>query len=325
MFRFKLLDRRRAAPGRTSVTVSIVLMLLALAVVPAWAAPARPFPEVIPLPNGWQPEGIVSGRGTDFYVGSLADGAIYKGDYRTGAGEILVEAPPDGRIAVGLAFDPRTDYLFVAGQTLGEAYVYDTTTGESVAKYQLTQREAGFVNDVIVTNRAAYLTDSFQAQLYRLPLAPNGGLPKQSDVESIPLPPEFGDPGFNANGIEATANGKFLILVHSTLGTLYRFDTGSEEATPIDLGGASVTSGDGLLLEGKTLYVVRNFLNQIDVVELDRWLTSGTLVDTLTDPDFRIPTTVAGFGNALYAVNARFDVGEPDENTEYEVVRLLQR
>jgi len=112
-------------------------------------------------------------------------------------------------------------------------------------------------------------------------------------------------------------------VVHSTLGTLYRFDTESGEIAMIDLAGGSVSSGDGLVLEGKTLYVVQNFLNQIAVVELEPGLFSGEVVGTLTDPDFDIPTTVAGFGNALYAVNARFST-PPTPETEYDVVRLLQ-
>jgi hypothetical protein len=36
---------------------------------------------------------------------------------------------------------------------------------------------------------------------------------------------------------------------------------------------------------------------------------------------FRIPTTIAEFGDALYAVNARFDV-PPTPDTEYDVVRV---
>jgi hypothetical protein len=85
-----------------------------------------------------------------------------------------------------------------------------------------------------------------------------------------------------------------------------------------------VTAGDGLLLDGRTLYVMRNRLNEIAVVELDRTLTSGEVVDTITDPDFRVPTTIAGFGNSLYAVNARFGT-DPTPDTEYEVVRVLRR
>ena len=44
-------------------------------------SPEVTFPKIILLPNGWQPEGIASGSGTSFYVGSLADGAIYVGDF----------------------------------------------------------------------------------------------------------------------------------------------------------------------------------------------------------------------------------------------------
>ena len=46
-------------------------------------------------------------------------------------------------------------------------------------------------------------------------------------------------------------------------------DPATGEATEVDLGGASLTNGDGILLDGRTLYVVRNRLNQIAVVELD--------------------------------------------------------
>jgi hypothetical protein len=99
-------------------------------------------------------------------------------------------------------------------------------------------------------------------------------------------------------------------------------DTG--EARRIDLGGATVTNGDGLWLDGKTLYVVRNFLNQIAVVELDHDLSIGQVTGVITNPAFRIPTTVAEFGNALYAVNARFNT-PPGPDVEYEVVRTPKR
>ncbi len=46
---------------------------------------------MIALPNGFQPEGITTGKRHTFFVGSRATGAIYKGSLRTGKGEILVE------------------------------------------------------------------------------------------------------------------------------------------------------------------------------------------------------------------------------------------
>ncbi len=278
---------------------------------------SQAFPDVIPLPDGFQPEGIVAGTGTEFYVGSLADGSIYRGDFRTGEGEIIF-TPDGGGVAVGLAFDPRTKYLYVAGGPTGGAYVIDTRTGQLVVTYDFG---GAFVNDVIVTRDGAYFTDSFAPVLYQADLAPNGS--PTGTFETIPLSGDFTFlPGeFNANGIEATPNGDALIVVNSTTGELYRVDPQTGEATLIDLGGDAVPSGDGLLLEGRTLYVVQNFFNQVAVVELSPDYTSGEVVDVLTDPDFRIPTTITSQGSRLYAVNARFDVA-PGPNVEYEVVRV---
>jgi hypothetical protein len=101
---------------------------------------------------------------------------------------------------------------------------------------------------------------------------------------------------------------------------LYNVDPATGVATRIDLHGGAVPNGDGILLEGKTLYVVQNQLNKIAVIELNSDFTAGTIVDTITSPAFRVPTTIARFGDALYAVNARF--GTPPAGAEYEVVRV---
>ena len=278
---------------------------------------SRNFPDVIPLPDGFQPEGIVAGTGTEFYVGSLADGSIYRGDFRTGEGEVIF-TPDGGGTAVGLAFDQRTKYLYVAGGPTGGAYVLDTRTGQLVATYDFG---GAFVNDVIVTKDAAYFTDSAAPVLYKVPLTPGGN--PAGTYETLPLGGDFTFvPGaFNANGIEATPNGAYLIIVNSATGDLYRVDPDTGTATLIDLGGESVPSGDGILLQGKTLYVVQNFLNQVAVVELSSDYTSGEVVDVLTDPDFRIPTTITRQGSRLYAVNARFDTA-PGPEVAYEVVQV---
>ena len=117
---------------------------------------------MITLPNGWLPEGVVTGRGPVIYSGSRANGAIYAADLRTGEGAILVPGQA-GRVAVGLSFDPRTNYIFVAGGGTGKAYVYDAETGALVQEYALTAL-GGFVNDVIVTRDAAYFTQSARAE-----------------------------------------------------------------------------------------------------------------------------------------------------------------
>jgi sugar lactone lactonase YvrE len=304
--------------------VAIAALLLMLAVFPSGSASAEregPFPGIIPLPNGFAPEGIAIGRGTQFYVGSIPTGAIYGGNLRNGKGDILVEGG-QGRQAIGMKVDVRTNYLFVAGGPTGMAYVYDATNGAFLQEYQLAD-PGNFINDVTLTKNGAYFTNSNQALIYYVPLGPGGSLPDPSAVQAIPLGGDFQlvPNAFNSNGIDASPNGKWLIIVNSTLGTLYRVNPETGNADLIDLGGATVPNGDGILLVGRTLYVVQNQLNQIAVIEMDRDLLAGELVNTITDPNFRVPTTIARFGDFLYAVNARFGTPvEPD--TEYEVVRV---
>ena len=109
----------------------------------------------------------------------------------------------------------------------------------------------------------------------------------------------------NANGIEATPDGKTLIIVQSNVGKLFTVDPQSGETDEITLD-QTVVNGDGLLLDGKTLYVVQNRDNKVAVVRLRPSLSSGTVTMHITDQDFDVPTTIDEFGHRLYAVNARF-------------------
>jgi WD40 repeat protein len=180
--------------------IALLVLVLSLSMI---AAAAQPFPDVIPLPVGFRPEGIASGNGTVFYVGSIPTGDIFRGDFRTGEGEVFIDAP-SGRNAIGMKFDPRSGYLFVAGGPSGEAYVYDTQTGETVAEITLST-SASFINDVVVTREAAYFTNSFQDVLYRVPLERNGQLAEDFLVEEIQLSGDYkfnaALGAFNANGI----------------------------------------------------------------------------------------------------------------------------
>ena len=307
----------RITPGGLFFGIA-VLFILAVAL-PAAAAPLAAFPSPIPLPNGFGPEGIATGRGTGFFVGSIPTGAVYFGDLLTGEGDILVP-PQEGRSAIGMAVDQRTNYLFVAGGRTGNGYVYDAATGDTLAIYPFAATGT-FVNDVIVTRSAAYFTDSFRPYLYRVPLSKGGRLPALGAEQELELSGDFVYlPGaFNTNGIDATPNGKWLLIVHSTRGELYRVDPHTAYATLVDLGAGAVPNGDGILLDGKTLYVVQNRLNQIAVIDLASDLTAGEITGHITDPGFDVPTTIAEFGSTLYAVNARF--GTPvTPTTTYDVV-----
>jgi hypothetical protein len=312
------------ASRRTLLILGLLLLIGVPLAMPALAQgpEGEYFPEVIQLPNGFQPEGVaVSWKGL-FFAGSLANGAIYRGDVVSGQGDILVQGE-QGRVAVGLSYDPRSDQLWVAGGGTGQGRVYDASTGEALASYQLTDADTTFVNDVVVTLSGAYFSDSYRPYVYRVPLTIGGDLPGQDAVEAIQLGGDyqFQEGQFNANGIDAPLGGGALLVVNSTTGALYWVEPASGRAVQIDLGDQTVTNGDGILLDGDTVYVVQNQDNQIAVVRLDQSLLSGVVTRQITDTNFAVPTTIDDYHDYLYAVNARFGT-EATADTEYSVVRV---
>lgn len=283
---------------------------------PQHGGPATVFPTTIHLPDGFQPEGIEIGALPYAYIGSLTDGSIYRVSLVTGRGKILSEGP--GTQSVGLELDAQ-GRLFVAGGEAGDARVVNSLTGKVLADYQLTTGDT-FINDVTITGGAAWFTDSFNPVLYKLPLGRWGTLPGQDAIVTVPITGDYEQvDGFNANGISDTPDGKALLVAQTATGLLFRVDPATGEATTVDLGGQTLPFADGILREGRTLYVVNS--GQVSVVKLDRTGRSGTVIAEITDPRFDSPTTVAAFGNRLYVPNARFDV-EPTPETEYTVVAV---
>jgi hypothetical protein len=200
----------------------------------------------------------------------------------------------------------------VAGGPTGDLFVYDARSGADVASFDVG---GGFVNDVIVTRRAAYFTDSAKRQLYVVRHGRAKTLPLSGDVVYD------GDPStFELNGIDATRDGRTLISVQTRNGDLFAIDPRTGVTRQIPVSGGSLVDGDGILLRGRTLYVVRNQDNEIAVVKLSRHLRRGRVVRTLTDPDLDVPTGIASFRGAVYAVNAKFGQSGPD--VPYEVVRV---
>ena len=271
-------------------------------------ADAVAFADVIALPDGFSPEGIAFGAGTTFYVASLATGAIFRGDARTGIGDLLVAGQP-GRSGCGLRYDAGGNRLFVAGSRTGRAYVYDASTGATLAVYQLGDPAAGVtsINDLVVTRNAVFFTDNARPVIYRLPLGPGGELPPASAVQTIPLTGDFPfvPNGVNGNGIVATPNEDELIIDNTFGGGLYRVDPATGQATRIDLGGNAMTRGDGLVLIGRTLYAVRGPFNQVAQVRLSADFTTGVVDGAITSAALNFPSSIAVFGSSLYAVNAR--------------------
>jgi sugar lactone lactonase YvrE len=306
----------------------LFIVMLTTAAVPATATPTAAgtsghhprFPTSIPLPNGFFPEGItIDGRTA--YVGSLIDGAIQEQDLRTGGTRQFAASPGTGRIAVGMDVD-RTGRLWVAGGGPALApgvrpgfRVYDTRTGRLLLDQEVN---GGFVNDVIVTRDAAWFTDSFLPRLIRVPIGRHGAI---GAAEYVPLEGDWkqvtGE--FNANGIVATADGRYLIVAQSTApvgpgAALYRVpadaDGSAVDAVRIAVDG-TLAGADGLVLVGRTLYSVAGPSGVVKL-RLSSALSRGRIVATLPVPGGVTPTTADVFGRRLYVVDAKFPLfGDP--------------
>lgn len=295
-----------------------LLSLLILPVLAACGGDDTPLPDRIALPNGFQPEGIAS-SGNSIFVGSIPTGAVYRADITTGAGAVLVPAQA-GRSAIGLKVDGR-GRIFVAGGATGKAFIYDAGTGQELATFTLTQSAQTFVNDVILTPDAAWFTDSRNPLLYRLAIPANGPLGNQETVSTLTLGGDFPFQAGATNLNGMVFSGGRLIAVQSNTGLLFTIDPATGVTRKIDLGTESVPNGDGLLIEGDTLFVVQNRLNQVAVVDLSADRTTGRVRTRITNQAFDVPTTITAAGPSLYAVNARFGV-QVTAATPYSVVRF---
>lgn len=281
---------------------------------------ATPFPAHIDLPPGWQPEGITAGAGSTAFAGSLADGSIARVDLRTGGVSTLVQGAA-GLAEAGVEYESAANRIWVAGAGTGQVRAYDATSGALLATYPFAG--TGFLNDLVATEGAIYVTDSNVQQLLVIPLGADGSLPAPAATFSLPLSGDivYGE-GFNANGI--VASDGWLIVVQSNTGQLFRVDPATGEARRIDLGGADVAFGDGLELHGSTLYVVQNQLNRVEAFRLADDLASASLMGTISSGDLDIPTTAAFSAGRLWLVNARFNT-PPAADTPYWISQLPAR
>ena len=337
--------------------VPAAVILLALPILSANAGgPA--FSKIVPALDGAPPEGFTIGKGHTAYNGSI-DGSIYKVNLRNGQGETLVEAEPDFDVFAGDCFklgmrvDPRSNYLFVAGCQIGNVYVFDADSGDEMMQYQLTPPYESVINDIAITQDAAYFTDYINPAIFRLPLSKNGRIPGNADAATpIPLTGDFeaGDNllGVFGNGIVATPDGNTLIIGHSGSSKLFRVDpsTGHADEIIVDppLEGLRVigvdengpildgTFLDAIVLRDGVLYVLGAGWNTADddmvqVVVLADDMLTGINMGMITDSTMDGLASGAFHGDSLYVNNARYFnfpgcLPEPDGCTEYWITKL---
>jgi hypothetical protein len=280
-------------------------------------AVGRAVPRVITLPDGWQPEGVTT-DGRWIYSGSLRNGAILKISPRTGHGRLLARGRA-GRVAVGIDYDARRNLLWVAGGATGQIRAQDADTGRVVAHYSFGGGR--FLNDLTVTRRGVFATDSFSDQLAVVPLR-GRSLPRPGRAHTMTLTGAFHPVAgqFNLNGI--VHSGRRLIAVQSVNGRLFRINARTGATHRVRVHHATLTAGDGLELHNGVLYVVRN-INAVVALNLSPRLRQAFKIRRISRPSLDVPSTAAAVLGRLFVVNARFNT-TPTPHTRYWISRLPQ-
>jgi len=294
---------------RPSAAIGAAVAALALALAPLTPVAAADRPDTISLVTGSSPEGITAGPGTTFFAGARADGAVYAGDVRRRTVRELVPGQA-GAVAVGLLYDAATKRIWVAGGTTGTVTAYDSRTGRLLFSADVDTNtdptDNPFLNDVAITRDAVHVTDSTRGRLVVIPLGRGAALPAPGTFRTLPITGDYVQPdGFGLNGIRVLPGGDLLAV---SGGRLYVIDPATGVADRVAVRGATLTGGDGLVLRGTTLYVVRGFNPRASVVvlRLGQGARTATYVREIVDPDFNVPTTAALVAGDLLVVNGQF-------------------
>jgi sugar lactone lactonase YvrE len=310
----------------------------------------------MPATPGDNPEGVaVDKRSGRFFVSRVGTGAIFQGTLGTTALTPFITPNPPiaGTPPLATGMKVRKGLLYVAGAATGQVRVYNLAN--PTAAPIVFETGGGFINDLDLDEHGnVFATDSFKPFIYRIDAAAVKAGGPATAVTPINVAPEItvdtAPNVFNLNGIIARHDGNELIVVQSNTGKLYRITFPGDrnnhrgddhraraaQATPvarkiqeIDLGGANVKNGDGLLVDRGRLLVVRGSnvtdpptpnadprgaKGLIDVVKLSRHDTRGRVGTPVFDASFSGPSTIARLGKRLLVVNASFTDGPTGGN-----------
>lgn len=287
------------------IAVSVLLTLLA-----APGTARQPTRYVLPGERVF-PEGIATrARSPFFYVSSTTDGTIFRGRLNRVRARTFLPAGRDGRTtAVGLKVDRQGRRLLVAGGATGRVFVYSVRTRRLLRVFETGR--SGFLNDIaIAPSGDAYVTDSLRPVLFRIRRAKlEGRSPRRARLGpflSFARTPVRYQEGFNLNGIAATPDGRSMLVVQSNTGQLFRIGVRTRRVREVSLRPRPLSTGDGMLLRGRNLYVARPGAFAVARVQLDGRALAGKLVGHLSHPSFDTPTTIASAGRRLLVVNSQF-------------------
>ena len=238
----------------------------------------------------------------DAYVGSLADGTLYR---LTSAGrtELWAAGGQDGRQSVAGVKVDASGRLWAAGGNDGTLWVYDLVSRGLLARLNTTARPS-LVNDIAFGPRGeAYVTDSLAPVLLRA-----GGDP--ITLSSWVDPTAGGVPwpdGLNFNGIVLTPDERHVVTCQTNLGRFWRVDLASGKVGEVTLEGGPLQHCDGLAISGPTLYVAVNACDLVAVADLADDGSAGQVHTVLRSSAFAFPTAVAVSGRRLLVTNSQLD------------------
>ena len=257
------------------------------------------------------PEGVAYDQRTQtVFVSSTTNGAIFRGDAGDETLTPFLPGGTDGRTtAIGLEADDD-GHLWVAGGGTGFVFVYDAVSGALIARLSGGSSPT-FINDMAVDrNGVGYITDSMSPVIYRV--VPNGAggytLERWLPLAGTPI---VYTAGFNLNGIVVSPNGRYLYVVQSNTGKLFRIEIATKEIAQLDTGGALFPNGDGLWLHDNSLYVLQNMQELISELRVQQNQAEATLVSQTTDPSFMFPTSLVIARGRMLVVNSQFDRRAP--------------
>jgi sugar lactone lactonase YvrE len=231
--------------------------------------------------SGLYPEGLAfDPRTNSVFTTAMLKGTVFRAKLDSDAFEVFSRAGANGLVSSsGLKFNEATRQLVVCGGVTGLVHVFDVDTGRLVGRYSNglvdgppaspapNPAAPTFVNDIAFAQAHAFITDSYHAVLYRLsaetlaqgtgtelgelePWLPLDGTPIVYQEDGTP-------PGrFNLNGILTTPDERYVIVVQTNTGKLFRVDVATREI--IEIEGHGNPGGDGLA-----------YLSDTDVLSID--------------------------------------------------------
>ncbi len=286
------------------------------------AAPAHAATRDYDLPEaGVFLEGIgVDDRAGLVYVSATnRSGTIYRGEVGSGRLDVW-QGPTPGDNGRGIDVDDR-GRVFVAGGPSAEVRVF-SRSGRLLAELP-TGEPGSFLNDVrVADDGSVFVTDSSLPRIWRVSQTRAGwAIELWRDVSgTITYTPALTD--FDLGGIVTTPDGDALLTTQGTTGQLWRIDLRTRRISEVALDGAPLVNADGIVLKGRTLYVVQNFSRQITKLRLgERWRTARTQ-DVVATPADRTFTTAKPVGGRLLLVDSKFGFTPAQAVAEDRVVAL---